>query len=188
MSRLGSVFALLAFACGLVSQVSAQEEPRAISSIAFGSCLSQNRSQEIWERVRAQNPDLVVLMGDNIYADNVSLPVRRLEYAKVSSNQFFKALRSSSEIVGTWDDHDYGYNDAGKEYIGKHDSQLAFLEFFQVPSDDPRRSRAGVYFSKFFEAQGQALQLIVLDTRYFRDRLIKDAEAQKHGKKPVMEI
>lgn len=44
----------------------------------------------------------------------------------------------SSQIVGTWDDHDYGLNDAGKEYEGKDASQQVMLDFLDEAPDSPR--------------------------------------------------
>jgi hypothetical protein len=41
--------------------------------------------------------------------------------------------------LATWDDHDYGLNDAGTEYPHKKVSQEMFLDFFGVPPDSPRR-------------------------------------------------
>ena len=42
------------------------------------------------------------------------------------------------QIIGTWDDHDYGLNDAGKEYDGKDFSQQLMLDFLDEPSDSLR--------------------------------------------------
>jgi hypothetical protein len=43
-----------------------------------------------------------------------------------------------SQIVGTWDDHDYGLNDAGKEFEGKDVSQQLMLDFLDEAPDSPR--------------------------------------------------
>jgi alkaline phosphatase D len=42
------------------------------------------------------------------------------------------------QVVGTWDDHDYGLNDAGKEFEGKADSMQLMLDFVGEPKDSPR--------------------------------------------------
>ncbi len=40
-----------------------------ISRIAFGSCAGQDQPQPIWEAVLAQDPQLWIWAGDNIYGD-----------------------------------------------------------------------------------------------------------------------
>ena len=71
-------------------------------------------------------------------------------------------------ILATWDDHDLGANDAGGDYPKKDESQKIFLDFFGDPADSPRRHRPGVYDAKVFGPEGKRVQVILLDTRYFR--------------------
>ena len=48
-----------------------------------------------------------------------------------------------ANVLGTWDDHDYGYDNSDGTYAGKDVAQSAFLDFFDA-LDDPRRERRGV--------------------------------------------
>lgn len=48
-------------------------------------------------------------------------------------------------VYGTWDDHDMGMNDAGKDYAHRATTQGFFLDFLEAPPSDPRRHRDGVY-------------------------------------------
>ena len=73
--------------------------------------------------------------------------------------------------MGTWDDHDYGKNDAGVEWVIKEESQEIFLDFLGVSGDSPRREQEGVYHSFFTGPSGKRMQVILLDTRYFRSPL-----------------
>uniref|UniRef100_A0A453NZJ4 PhoD-like phosphatase metallophosphatase domain-containing protein n=1 Tax=Aegilops tauschii subsp. strangulata TaxID=200361 RepID=A0A453NZJ4_AEGTS len=77
-------------------------------------------------------------------------------------------------VIGTWDDHDYGVNDAGKEYSGKVFSQRLLLDFLDEDEDSPRRKQAGVYASYMFGPEGKRVKVIMLDTRYHRDPLLSD--------------
>jgi alkaline phosphatase D len=79
-------------------------------------------------------------------------------------------------IIATWDDHDYGWNDAGRHYPFKEESKEIFLDFFGEPADSERRKRAGIYTSKFIESAGKKIQVILLDTRTFRDNLLINKE------------
>lgn len=42
------------------------------------------------------------------------------------------------QVIGTWDDHDYGLNDAGKEFSRKVNNQRLLLNFLDEPQDSPR--------------------------------------------------
>jgi alkaline phosphatase D len=59
----------------------------------------------------------------------------------VAAKPGFQKLRATCPILATWDDHDYGADDAGAEYPMKVESQKLFLDFFHEPPDSPRRQR-----------------------------------------------
>jgi alkaline phosphatase D len=77
-------------------------------------------------------------------------------------------LRSTTRHLATWDDHDYGKNDAGAEFPDRRESQRLFLQFWDVPRTDARWSRDGVYHGEIFGREGFRVQVILLDTRFFR--------------------
>ena len=116
--------------------------------------------------------DLFILLGDNIYADTTNMTVMRRKYESLKQSAFFKRLRQKAPLLATWDDHDFGANDVGAEYPMKAESQQLFLDLFDEPADSPRRSRPGVYDAKVFGPAGQRVQIILLDTRYFRSMLV----------------
>ena len=145
-----------------------------LSRIAFGSCATQERPQPIWDAVLASRPQLMLLLGDNIYADTTDMDVMRRKYGKLAAMPGFRAIREACPILATWDDHDLGANDAGGDYPRKDESQKVFLDFFGEPPDSPRWKRPGVYNSYVFGPVGQRVQVILLDTRYFRSPLKRD--------------
>jgi alkaline phosphatase D len=147
--------------------------PSLLSRIAFGSCASQERPQPIWDAVVAAKPDLFVFLGDNIYADTDIPEVHKAKYAQLAAMPGYQKLLKTCPTIATWDDHDYGQNDAGADFPGKVASQKLFLEFFKDPPDSPRRKRAGVYGAWAFGPEGKRVQIILLDTRYFRSPLKK---------------
>src|SRR5262249_8359183 len=89
----------------------------------------------------------------------------------------WQKLKQTCPVYATWDDHDYGENDAGAEYPRKVESQKLFLDFFGEPADSPRRKREGVYDARVFGPADQRVQVILLDTRYFRGPLKKKAKS-----------
>src|SRR5581483_1738406 len=56
-------------------------------------------------------------------------------------------------------------------FPGKEASQRAFLDFFHEPAESLRRRRPGVYGAWLFGPPGRRVQVILLDTRYFRSPL-----------------
>jgi len=147
------------------------------TTLAFGSCLRQWKPQPVWSAVLAERPDAFVFLGDNVYTDKG--PLRhadepgRIEqaYARLAEDAGFASLRASIPIYATWDDHDYGRNDGGREYPWKHRSKRVFLDFFSVPEAAEERSRSGIYTVRYLDQGDRRIQIILLDTRFFRSPL-----------------
>jgi len=145
-----------------------------ISTIAFGSCANQDVPLQPALKLAAEkNPDLFVFLGDNIYGDTYEMDTLRAKYQRWASQPTFQQLAATTSFVATWDDHDYGWNDSGRHYPYKEESKEIFLEFFDAAPDDIRRQREGIYTSYYFSEGEDTLQLLVLDTRTFRDHLRK---------------
>jgi alkaline phosphatase D len=92
----------------------------------------------------------------------------------------YQRLRIRAAVLATWDDHDYGINDGGAKYPMKAESQRAFMDFFAVPDSAPMRSRPGIYDAHIFGPEGQRVQVILLDTRYFRGPLTRRPKGVKY--------
>ena len=122
-----------------------------LSKIAFGSCGHQLSYQPILNSVKTYNPDIFIYAGDNVYADTRDMGVFRLAYQNLANKQEFKNLVEAYPIIATWDDHDYGENDAGAEFPFKNRAKDLFFEFWGEPAGSPRRNRDGVYTSYYFE-------------------------------------
>jgi alkaline phosphatase D len=148
--------------------------------LAFGSCMHQSRPKPALELAAASAPDLFVFLGDNIYGDTDDMAVLQQKYDQQAESPELVHLREVTPIIATWDDHDYGRNDAGKEYPHKAESKEIFLEFWQEPADSPRRAHDGVYTSYLYEGPGGTLQVILLDTRWFRDPLDPNTDPTRY--------
>ena len=141
--------------------------------IAFGCCCHQEFEQPLWDDILSQGPDLWIWLGDNIYGDSEDMSVMRAKYNQNKSNPLYQQLVKSTPVIGTWDDHDYGMGDGGKRFSMKAESQQEHLDFLDVPPDDIRRTREGVYNSYLLSRKSIAnVKVILLDTRYFRDDLV----------------
>ncbi len=163
----------------------AGRDARPLARIGLGSCAKQDRPQPIWDAVLAAKPEIFVLLGDNIYGDTQDMAVMKRKYDQFAAVPGFAKLRETCPILATWDDHDYGVNDGGKEYPKRRESQQVFLDFFAEPADSPRRGRDGVYDVQTFGPPGKRVQFILLDTRSGRD-LLKDNTNKTKGAGPYM--
>jgi alkaline phosphatase D len=144
-----------------------------IASVGFASCNMHEWNQSYWARLadsiaRHGDPkrttDGFVWLGDVVYADR-SAHIRGLwvsstaegierklqgfkhspDYGEFLATRVAKDTSGKPYVTGTWDDHDMGKNDAGKEFELREASQQLYLNFFDVPQDSPRRQRRGVY-------------------------------------------
>jgi len=159
----------------------AQRPPDApITRIAFGSCADEELPQPIWRAILDYQPELFLFTGDNVYGDvrdGESVPEGELlaglahAYGQAAKIPDFMALKATVPHLATWDDHDYGKNDSGADFAGKAEAQRLFLQFWDIPPGDPRSRREGVYHAETHGPEGQRVQVILLDTRYFRSPL-----------------
>lgn len=175
--------ALLAGTCAMVACAADRNEPRrsapqlpqqeqVLRTVLFGSCAKQDRPQPIWNAVVRHPPDLFLFLGDNIYADTRDPAVFDRKYAQLAGQPGFQRLIESTPILATWDDHDYGENDAGSEYPLKVFSRRRMLDFWGEPEDSPRRTQdGGIYTARVIGPPGRRVQIILLDLRYNRSPL-----------------
>ncbi len=158
-----------------------------VSRIALGSCARQDRPMPIWSAVSSFKPDVLLMLGDNIYGDTEDMAELRRKYDLLAADRGFGAIRNTVPIVAVWDDHDYGENDAGREYPMRRESQQVFLDFFEIPEDAAVRKRKGIYRSVVIGPPGRRVQFICLDTRFHRSPLESiPKEERVKGEGPYM--
>lgn len=153
-----------------------------IDTIAFGSCYDPRDQHDVmFEAVINHRPDVFIFLGDNIYGDTGDMEILKKKYCELETVEGFRKLRDATTMIATWDDHDFGTNDGGKSYPMRSESEKIFLDFFKEPDDSPRRKREGVYGSYAFGSPGKTCQILLLDTRYFRDELPGATGEKKPG-------
>lgn len=149
-----------------------------VSRILFGSCIKQEKPVPIFDAILHDDPELFIFLGDNIYGDTEDMNVLREKYGKLAAMPGFQKLRDTCDVIATWDDHDYGVNDGGVDYPKRIESEQIFEEFWHGASDAACRNRPGVYDAHIYGPEARRVQVIMLDTRYFRSPL-------KRGEKRV---
>lgn len=145
-----------------------------LTRIAFGSCIQQDRSMAFWDTIAAERPQLFMTIGDNVYGDTrwqgqADLPTLRAAYATLAGREEFRRFRSQVPMLAVWDDHDFGMNDAGESFAFKGYAETLFEKFWKSPADVTRRP--GIYHSAIYGPEGKRVQIILLDTRFFRSEL-----------------
>lgn len=156
-------------AVGLITAHAAEEPP--LQDIVFGSCLDTH-DHPMLDRTLTLPRDLFIFMGDNIYADKGGIPMMQEKYALLKNSRFFKGLKNKP-MLATWDDHDFGENDGGGSYPHKKEAQVEFWNWLDESATSPRRQQEGVYHAQTFGPAGRRVQVVMLDTRYFRSPLKK---------------
>lgn len=161
--------------------------------IAFTSCMNLGSDpdavQLVWNRIAVEQPDYLFLLGDQIYMDffpTLGAPagwdlakfkaVMTAKYEAQWNRPNFKLLLAALRqrqgngggVYGTWDDHDFAWNNAcGPEVepAVKTVSRELFSQFMQI--DPPT---AGLYYSvPLVHGQQTIGRAIFLDTRWYRD-------------------
>ncbi len=142
-----------------------------LSRIMFGSCIKQDKPMPIFKTIANEHPEMFIFLGDNIYADTTDMTVMKAKYDKLAADPGFAGLLETCPVLATWDDHDYGANDAGASYSKRVESQRIFTDFWKLPRNAKPRQRPGIYDAHVYGPKGKRTQIILLDTRYFRGPL-----------------
>ncbi|XDD55239.1 alkaline phosphatase D family protein [Leptospira sp. WS4.C2] len=143
--------------------------------IGFGSCLHQDKESPVLTQWKKESFDIILLLGDNIYADSLVATEKIPAYKKQFERPEWKAIRSQSQILATWDDHDYGINDSGGEYADKEKSREIFIS--QMGSLMPKgrsfgtKDGKGIFHSYFLTFKKKKVHIVIPDTRFFRSPL-----------------
>lgn len=164
----------------LLSTISSAAQPveglsqQKVQTIAFGSCSKQDLpDKQLWKEVNEKSPDLWIWLGDNIYGDSEDMEVLKAKYDLQKAHPDYQSLIEKSEVIGIWDDHDFGVNDGGKEFIQKEPSRDILFDFLDLDENHPAWQRKGGYQAHTYDFDGKRIKFIFLDARYFRDPLKK---------------
>ncbi len=133
---------------------------------AFGSCVGKEPwlDAALWADVDARTPvDLVLLLGDNHYANSPEPAKQRAAFITHRDNAAFRSLFQRTPMYAIWDDHDFGVNDSDGTQKDKEISLRTFKEFFANPAYGEAEN-PGVYFKL---TRGD-IDFFMLDDRYHR--------------------
>lgn len=159
-----------------------------ISTVALGSCfVPQFEAHQVFDAIAATKPDIFLFLGDNVYQSDetheMDVPYLKAAYGLLGQSKPFAHLRKTTTVLPTWDDHDFGMNDAGSSYKPKYNSEALFEHVWAMDKNTAVTKRPGIYYAKTVGPKGKRLQIIMLDTRFFRSDLTRAKKGNPQKKK-----
>lgn len=145
-----------------------------IETIGFGSCANQDAPQPIWKMVEKNNPDIFLFMGDNVYASSPKQQPIAEQYRKLDQIPEYQSIRDKVPFLATWDDHDLGTDDGGADAPTRDSAKIDFLNYWVGVKNSlsmDQINRGGLYYSKMIGPKNKVVQIIMLDTRFYRSIL-----------------
>lgn len=141
--------------------------------VVFGSCMDHRRSdktREIWHRIQEDQPDVLILLGDEVYVypikGNVIQDVAEFwqNYQEAWNSVEFFRLPHLIPTYSTWDDHETGQNDSDGSFAPLPIARETFLDFFGTQQNG--KSERGPGVSTFVSHGG--FDFYLMDDRTWR--------------------
>lgn len=147
-------------------------------SVAIGSCYYANEPRTdrpgrpygsdpvIFRTIAARKPDLMIWLGDNVYlreTDFGSVAAMKRRYALAREEPALQPLLEGARHYATWDDHDFGPNDA--LWINRFATES--LDVFKTYWANPTYGARGIpgVFGQFSWGD---VDFFLLDDRFYR--------------------
>lgn len=139
----------------------------ALALPGFGRVIFPGGSTWIYKRMKKQQNDFMVWLGDDVYywEKNYSSYDGMLNY-NLRLRKTFKKYRdflSSTPQYAIWDDHDYGPNDSGREYTLKDSSLEVFKGVWPNTYPEGEQFKGNYFNFRYYDAE-----FFMTDDRYYR--------------------
>lgn len=121
---------------------------------------------EILAALLAKEPQMMLWLGDNVYlreADWTTEAGTRARYAHTRAFPGLQPLLARVPSYATWDDHDFGADDADRSFRGRDTALRVFRDYWANPAYG-RAETPGVYF----RFEWGDVELFVVDDRFHR--------------------
>ena len=176
------LFSLLFFNSHAYYIQEGHDSSKIITNFTFGSNFYGRYSveEDIFKKILSHKSNLWIWLGNAVYLDKpkfnyfsnstekIDWNFIRLLYEKVKENEYYKQLRESIPIIGTWGDEEYGILNGDKENKFKESYKEYYLDFLDTDTLDQRRDSGnlGIYSSYSFGTGKQTVRFILLDLKY----------------------
>ncbi|CAJ1956397.1 unnamed protein product [Cylindrotheca closterium] len=129
-------------------------------------------TQPVWDEVLEKNIDFALLPGDTVYMNYKDRsPQGEIKYNRVwfrhlqqRAETHFANFISKTPIYSTWDDHDYGNNDADHSLAGKENSLAAWGHLWPNPYQGSSKGTGNYYSYSWGD-----VDYYVMDCRWYRN-------------------
>lgn len=108
--------------------------------LAVASCMDDHYQShfKIWDVLQSKNPEYLLLIGDNVYADKkpsgeLTSITPEFLWQRYTDIRLTLPLYFQEKLIpvhATWDDHDYGMRDGNEDFKYKQESKEIFEAFF----------------------------------------------------------
>lgn len=130
------------------------------------------KHERMWTTIAAKKPDVLLLLGDNVYIDAPQSPeMQHYTYYRRQSRPEFRALVASVPTYSIWDDHDFGTNDcSGGPEIDKPAWKLPVWKVYRNNWVNPGYGGGEAHPGCYYDFYLGDVHCIMLDGRYYRTR------------------
>lgn len=136
------------------------------------SCVRHNFPDTGFDKVKDLEPEVLLMMGDNHYVHSTNRQTRQdANITQRSKRRSFHKVIRDTPTYATWDDHDYGRNNAHSDIpvnsgnpnsaVNRRATRTAFIDNWANPSYG--QNDQGIYYD--FSWGGA--KFFMLDSRYF---------------------
>ena len=126
--------------------------------------------ERMWNTISGTKPDLLLLLGDNVYSDDPKTPeMQHFCYYRRQSRPEFRQLVSHTPVYSIWDDHDFGVNDCVEgPLVTEPPWKLPVFRVFRNnwvnPGYGTSNDQPGCYYDFYIGD----VHFIMLDGRFYR--------------------
>lgn len=169
---------------------------KALAKIAFCSCsyVQVRKRQIAWTWIAQEEPDLLILLGDTVYAQNSkwNLDYLQRQYDEQWRIGNFRELLEAVPHLATWDDHDFGPGNAkggtaaaqetGITGVERRQEARNIFRTFLSPSVPNADNLSTVPEEIYCSYILNNILIIILDGRYYREDADGNPQAEFLGR------
>ncbi|MDG1873496.1 MAG: alkaline phosphatase D family protein [Mariniblastus sp.] len=145
-----------------------------VVTAAFVSCVNDS-TDPVWKEMAKHELNLLCLGGDTPYADTGNLADLRQKHRHLLQRPNLADMGRSISVVGTWDDHDFGLNNANgkRDAALKSNTRRALMEY--RAHDQFGSGNEGI----FHKTDQGALEVFLLDARWYSQTSASPVDANQ---------
>ncbi|MEN9912090.1 MAG: Alkaline phosphatase precursor [Pseudomonadota bacterium] len=136
-----------------------------IFKYVLASCIRRQKDEEQISFIRARElkPDLMLLLGDNVYSDTNDRGDKLNSHKLQRNIKNFKNIIKDVPTYAIWDDHDFGKNNSDGTDTDERSARDAFMDVWANPGYG--EDNKGIYYS----FKRGDVEFFMLDGRYFKN-------------------